>query len=248
MRVPGFHDGAAPPPGRDQRAPARGAGRAACRRRPGWHAGLGEVPSGPLLLIANEFFDALPVHQLIAHGAGWVERCVDLDAEAQARLPLGRTPSPLGADLPERPAGTVAEVSPARSELAREIGRRIAGRRRGGAGDRLRRLGRGADRRHPAGHARPRPVRPARCARHRRSYHPRRLSGVGRGRSRRRRRGYGPVPQGTFLTRARHPPAHGEADRTGDAGPAPRVARGPVPPDRRERHGRAVQGAGARRA
>ena len=48
---------------------------------PSWHPRLGEVPSGPLLLIANEFFDALPVHQLVATARGWVERCVDLDPE-----------------------------------------------------------------------------------------------------------------------------------------------------------------------
>ncbi len=94
---------------------------------PSWHAGFGEVPCGPLLLIANEFFDALPVHQLIATAQGWVERCVDLDAEARLAFRSAERRSPLGADLPEASPGTVAEVSPARSELSREIGRRIAG-------------------------------------------------------------------------------------------------------------------------
>ena len=93
---------------------------------PSWHAGFGEVPSGPLLLIANEFFDALPVHQLIATAQGWVERCVDLDPEGRLAFRSAERRSPLGADLPEASPGTVAEVSPARSELAREIGRRIA--------------------------------------------------------------------------------------------------------------------------
>jgi NADH dehydrogenase [ubiquinone] 1 alpha subcomplex assembly factor 7 len=93
---------------------------------PSWHAGFREVPSGPLLLVANEFFDALPVHQLIATPHGWVERCVDLDAEGRLAFRSAEHPSPLGADLPEAPPGTVAEVSPARSQLAKAIGRRLA--------------------------------------------------------------------------------------------------------------------------
>jgi NADH dehydrogenase [ubiquinone] 1 alpha subcomplex assembly factor 7 len=93
---------------------------------PTWHARLGEVPSGPLLLIANEFFDALPVHQLTVTVQGWVERCVALDRGGKLVFRPADRRSPLGADLPEAPPGTVAEVSPARNELAREVGRRIA--------------------------------------------------------------------------------------------------------------------------
>ena len=38
---------------------------------PQWHAALDDVPEGPLLLVANEFFDALPVHQFLLGPAGW---------------------------------------------------------------------------------------------------------------------------------------------------------------------------------
>jgi NADH dehydrogenase [ubiquinone] 1 alpha subcomplex assembly factor 7 len=93
---------------------------------PNWHARFGEVPAGPLLLVANEFFDALPVHQLVATARGWVERCVDLDPEGRLAFRLAQRRSPLGADLPEATAGAIAEVSPARTELTREMGRRIA--------------------------------------------------------------------------------------------------------------------------
>jgi SAM-dependent MidA family methyltransferase len=34
------------------------------------------VPAGPLLLLANEFFDALPIRQFVRHGPGWTERYV----------------------------------------------------------------------------------------------------------------------------------------------------------------------------
>ena len=35
---------------------------------------------GPAIVIANEFFDALPIRQFVAHGDGWRERVVGLDA------------------------------------------------------------------------------------------------------------------------------------------------------------------------
>lgn len=41
-----------------------------------WHDGLDGVPEGPLLLIANEFLDALPIRQFVRTGQGWAERYV----------------------------------------------------------------------------------------------------------------------------------------------------------------------------
>jgi NADH dehydrogenase [ubiquinone] 1 alpha subcomplex assembly factor 7 len=90
-----------------------------------WHDQFDAVPTGPILLVANEFFDALPTHQLVATASGWVERLVDLDTGGRLTFRLGRS-SALGAGLPEATPGTLAEVSPARSELARAIARRIA--------------------------------------------------------------------------------------------------------------------------
>src|SRR5437899_5649323 len=48
---------------------------------PTWHARLDEVPDGPALMIANEFFDALPVRQFEKTPRGWVERMVGLEAD-----------------------------------------------------------------------------------------------------------------------------------------------------------------------
>ena len=42
-----------------------------------WHGSLAEVPPGPLILLANEFLDALPIRQFVRRGAGWTERFVD---------------------------------------------------------------------------------------------------------------------------------------------------------------------------
>ena len=41
-----------------------------------WHDRLEDLPNGPLVLLANEFLDALPIRQCIRRGDGWSERHV----------------------------------------------------------------------------------------------------------------------------------------------------------------------------
>ena len=41
-----------------------------------WHTTLDEVPAGASIVIANEFVDALPVHQAVKQDDGWHERAV----------------------------------------------------------------------------------------------------------------------------------------------------------------------------
>jgi SAM-dependent MidA family methyltransferase len=41
-----------------------------------WHDGLETVPDGPLLLLANEFLDALPIRQFVWRDGRWMERFV----------------------------------------------------------------------------------------------------------------------------------------------------------------------------
>jgi len=94
---------------------------------PAWHDGLETVPEGPLLLIANEFFDALPVRQFQRTEAGWCERLVDWDpATGDFRFvlspPAGRLPA---AGPPDVPVGGIVEVCPAGSGVARAIGARV---------------------------------------------------------------------------------------------------------------------------
>jgi len=93
-----------------------------------WHANLDEVPPGALLLVANEFFDALPVHQLIRTEQGWVERCIGLDANGTLAFVPSGEPSAMAAEVPaaeDAPLGSVAEVSPARARLAAKFARRL---------------------------------------------------------------------------------------------------------------------------
>jgi NADH dehydrogenase [ubiquinone] 1 alpha subcomplex assembly factor 7 len=42
-----------------------------------WHEGVETVPTGPLLLVGNEFLDALPIRQFVRREVGWFERYVD---------------------------------------------------------------------------------------------------------------------------------------------------------------------------
>ncbi len=93
-----------------------------------WHAELGGVPGDlPLLIVANEFFDALPVRQFERAG-DWRERHVGPGfAPVLAGLPVDALVPP---HARAAPAGTVVETSPASTAIAAEIGTRL--RERGG--------------------------------------------------------------------------------------------------------------------
>lgn len=99
-----------------------------------WHAALGEVPAdAPLFLVANEFFDALPVRQFVFAEGGWRERCVGLDAAGGLAFRLSPAPTALVV-TPHRPAprdSDVIEICPAAENIVRDIAARIAAR--GGA-------------------------------------------------------------------------------------------------------------------
>lgn len=88
-----------------------------------------DLPQGPLLLIANEFFDALPVHQFVKDVNGWHERQVGLSDSGE--LAFGSGPNRLPeTDLPRaaRAArkGELLEIQPASNAIAAEIGNRLA--------------------------------------------------------------------------------------------------------------------------
>ena len=98
---------------------------------PVWHDSLADVPEGPMILIANEFFDALPIRQFARTTAGWCERLVTLGADGHTLVPMLGPPSPqaeilLPPALHAASEGAIAEVSPAATGIAGEIGRRLA--------------------------------------------------------------------------------------------------------------------------
>ena len=51
-----------------------------------WHDNLAAAPEGPLLLVANELYDALPIHQFQRTAEGWRERLVDAAPEAPFKV------------------------------------------------------------------------------------------------------------------------------------------------------------------
>jgi SAM-dependent MidA family methyltransferase len=42
-----------------------------------WHDGLETLPEAPLILLGNEFLDALPIRQFVRRGGAWAERFVE---------------------------------------------------------------------------------------------------------------------------------------------------------------------------
>jgi NADH dehydrogenase [ubiquinone] 1 alpha subcomplex assembly factor 7 len=106
--------------------PLRAAQRAAlAAAAPTWHERLDEVPAGPLLLVANEFFDALPVRQFHRTAEGWRERMVGLAPDGTLRLALAPGLTPFAAALPDAPVGAEAEISEAGRTLAASLGARL---------------------------------------------------------------------------------------------------------------------------
>jgi NADH dehydrogenase [ubiquinone] 1 alpha subcomplex assembly factor 7 len=92
-----------------------------------WHDGLDSVPrEGPLLIVANEFLDALPVRQCVRTEQGWRERVVVHNGERF--LPVaGARPmdTAVPAAFAREPVGTILETSPAASGMAFEIATRL---------------------------------------------------------------------------------------------------------------------------
>jgi len=90
-----------------------------------WAASLYDVPDAPLLLVANEFFDALPVAQLVQRAEGLMEICVGVDGDALAfveRKPDGELPK----GLPPLQPGEIIEFAPEREMAADTIAMQIA--------------------------------------------------------------------------------------------------------------------------
>jgi NADH dehydrogenase [ubiquinone] 1 alpha subcomplex assembly factor 7 len=99
-----------------------------------WHQSIEEVPDGALIVLANEFFDALPVHQAVMCADGWHERVVRIGADGRLEFGIARDPTPLFDKL--LPVGLrtaqIGEIFEWRSDtVALEIGRRVV--RFGGA-------------------------------------------------------------------------------------------------------------------
>jgi NADH dehydrogenase [ubiquinone] 1 alpha subcomplex assembly factor 7 len=95
---------------------------------PCWHDAFDAVPDGPLLLVTNELFDALPIHLFEFQGGRWIERVVDVDSSGDglvfalrppgAAFAVATTPPPARQSSRRVLSGGIA--------LAAAIGRRVA--------------------------------------------------------------------------------------------------------------------------
>jgi NADH dehydrogenase [ubiquinone] 1 alpha subcomplex assembly factor 7 len=57
-----------------------------------WHDTIDDVPDGPAIIFANEYFDVLPIHQVVKRETGWHERTVEIDSTGE--LVFGAAPEP----------------------------------------------------------------------------------------------------------------------------------------------------------
>lgn len=102
-----------------------------------WHNDLSQVPEGPIICIANEFFDAMPVRQFQKSTDRWHERMVDLNAGkdgliftlSDAIAPTNEHMIPEG--LRTAPDGALVETSPVGLRKMFTLADRIA--KQGGA-------------------------------------------------------------------------------------------------------------------
>ena len=96
---------------------------------PRFHDSIDTLPKGPLLLVANEFLDALPIRQFVRGLAHWAERLVALDIDDRLVFAEGRESPAATLLIPpalrQAPPGTVFELCPAAAALAGWLGERL---------------------------------------------------------------------------------------------------------------------------
>lgn len=93
---------------------------------PRWIASVDELPTGPVIVVANEFFDALPIYQYVSTRSGWAERMIGLGEDD--RLAFGLRPVEAASALngTTAPVGSVLETCPAATGIVTALAERIA--------------------------------------------------------------------------------------------------------------------------
>lgn len=96
-----------------------------------WLSRIEDLPDGPLLLVASEFLDALPIRQMVRKMRQWAERMVALDPEGRFVFVDGPENPLLSLLVPSAlrdtsPPGALFEVCPSAAVLAATLGARLA--------------------------------------------------------------------------------------------------------------------------
>ncbi|MCB1476882.1 MAG: SAM-dependent methyltransferase [Rhodobiaceae bacterium] len=90
-----------------------------------WHDDISSLPAGPSIIIANEFFDALPVRQFVARGGRWRERAVGMQGDGLAFCDIETADVPAG--LPGAANdGAIAEWHQTGQAIAGALAHRLA--------------------------------------------------------------------------------------------------------------------------
>ncbi len=88
-----------------------------------WHESPETLPEGPAILLANEFFDCLPVLQFVRRPGGWHARQVGLDP--QGGFTFGLAPEPTPGIEAAGPEGALLSVPSAGLDLIRAFAQRV---------------------------------------------------------------------------------------------------------------------------
>lgn len=102
-------------------SPALRAEQAKRLPQPNWADTVDDLPEGPLFLVANEFFDALPIRQYHLQNDRWRETVVGVEDDT---LTLGLKTLPEAVE--EAPEGAIRERCPSGEAFAGAVARRIA--------------------------------------------------------------------------------------------------------------------------
>ncbi len=92
-----------------------------------WHGEFADLPEGPAIFLANEFFDALPIRQFARTAEGWAERMVGIAPDGHFTVGLRPTAPPVigGAGLANAAPGDVFEVSRAATATIAAVAERL---------------------------------------------------------------------------------------------------------------------------
>jgi SAM-dependent MidA family methyltransferase len=99
-------------------------GRLLADAAPRWHERLDTALEGPVIVIANEFLDALPVHQFQATAQGWRERLVGLAPDGA--LAFGLAPAVSAPLVGTVEPGSIIERSPAQEAVIAQVAAHVA--------------------------------------------------------------------------------------------------------------------------
>lgn len=95
-----------------------------------WYDNVSAVPDAASIIVANEFFDALPIKQYIKEKEGYKERFVGLDSHDQLCVVTGKHTAnhPLftHAPYPQLDSGSIVEISSASLDVIDALASRIA--------------------------------------------------------------------------------------------------------------------------